>query len=177
MLNNLEITVHDCYVDIYDKEPSMNEINSIVSKLPQNIVSLANTWGSSDTEVRGKIYEWLMKNCLVTSNLKHDKTIERGHIEVVSKSILGEKAKIMRSMLKPFLEKLIIEYYKNNNSTDLDKSELSYIVNRIPDSIVFLVCENGEKDSLVKNEIANWLETSNPRQVYMKHKNKKMNLF
>ena len=96
MLNNLEITVHDCYVDIYDKEPSMTEINSIVSKLPQNIVALVNTWDGSDTEVREKIYEWLMKNCLVTSNLKHNKTTEQELMNMIPTSDL-EDDKIIRS--------------------------------------------------------------------------------
>lgn len=176
MLNNLEITVHDCYVDIYDKEPSINEINSIVSKLPQNIVALANTWGGSDTEVREKIYEWLMKNCLVTSNLKHNKTTEQELMNMIPTSDL-EDDKIIRSLMKPYLKRLIMEYYKSNDSTELDELELSFMVCTIPDRIITLIREHGENEIKIKNEIEHWIETSNPRQVYSKYKNKKMNLF
>ena len=105
------------------------------------------------------------------------KDLRKGFTDAQIKSIIDEKTKVMRGLLEPFLEKLIIEYYEDNNSTDLDKSELSYIVNKIPDNIVLLVCENGEKDNTVKNKIANWIESFNPRQAYNKHINKKMNLF
>lgn len=182
MSNTLETTIHDCYVDIYNRELNNDEINCILEKLPKDIISLADTWGGSDTEVREKMYEWLMTNCLVATDLNYKSSsvssemTEQELTELVSKSILDEN-KVVRSLMKPYLKKLIVEYYNNTNSIDLEELELSFIVHNVPNKIITLVREQGENEARIKNEIANWLLTSNQRELYMKYKNKKMDLF
>lgn len=59
-MEDLKITIHDCYIDIYDKEPIENEIENIFNHLPKKIINLADEWGGFDTEVREMTYEWLL---------------------------------------------------------------------------------------------------------------------
>lgn len=55
-------TINDCYVDIFDRKPTQDEIDDIFDSLPTEIVNIAISWGSNDTEFREKVYKWLKEN-------------------------------------------------------------------------------------------------------------------
>lgn len=58
---DLKITIHDCYVDVYNKKPTESEIENIFNHLPKKIINLADEWGGFDTEVREMTYEWILR--------------------------------------------------------------------------------------------------------------------
>lgn len=48
-----------CYYGAFGKKPSLNDMESIVSKIPIGVRAQADQWGWDDTEVRESLYRWL----------------------------------------------------------------------------------------------------------------------
>lgn len=55
-------TVNDCFVDALGRVPTDTEISLISKNLPQDVLSLAEQWDWSDTEVGDKVYRWIIDN-------------------------------------------------------------------------------------------------------------------
>lgn len=72
-MEDLNITIHDCYIDVYNKNPTESEIENIFNNLPKKVINLADEWGGFDTEVREMTYEWILnqKNNEVYENYKN----------------------------------------------------------------------------------------------------------
>lgn len=55
-------TIHDCYVSIFDRRPTQDEIDDIFESLPADIINITTLWGPNDTEFRDKVHVWLKEN-------------------------------------------------------------------------------------------------------------------
>jgi len=56
-------TIHNCFVDLISEvEPTIENIEAIAKKLPNDIIAMGTYWGWGDTEVRGMVYRWIDKN-------------------------------------------------------------------------------------------------------------------
>jgi hypothetical protein len=61
-MNEMQEQIHDCFVSVKGKTPSVTEIALIADQLPFQISKLAEMWGWDDTEVRDKAYVWIQDN-------------------------------------------------------------------------------------------------------------------
>jgi hypothetical protein len=51
--------IHDCYLDIMDKEPTNEIIGEIAEDLTEDIKADADKWGWTDTEVADRVYQFI----------------------------------------------------------------------------------------------------------------------
>jgi hypothetical protein len=61
-IEEMHDTIRMCYDEIFDKKPSLNDMETIISKIPQDLKEHADQWGWDDTEVRDRVYEWIEDN-------------------------------------------------------------------------------------------------------------------
>lgn len=57
----MEDVIYDCYCDIYGDTPHQSFIKDLLKIMPEEIINLAKEWGPYDTEVREKVYEFILK--------------------------------------------------------------------------------------------------------------------
>jgi hypothetical protein len=54
--------IHDCVVDILNRQSSFEQLKKIFMKLPTSIIADAMQWGFSDTCVGNNTYEWIQEH-------------------------------------------------------------------------------------------------------------------
>lgn len=60
--------IHDCFVDVFNRAPTREEVYFIGRQLPKNIILLAEQWGWNDTEVGDFTYKWIEDNKELINN-------------------------------------------------------------------------------------------------------------